>query len=97
MSARRPTKDELKEAVTTLHLCRVCEERVQTLITERLLAFERLLVESGRLPKGYPPEPPEGQQRAAHDGGLTPASPTGERVMGVGRDAPGHDHTRLFQ
>lgn len=34
------------------------EAEVQTLITERLLAFEAQLVKDGRLPRSYPPEPP---------------------------------------
>ena len=34
------------------------EERVQAIITERLLVFEALLVREGRIQRGYPPEPP---------------------------------------
>lgn len=39
-------------------LWRVLEPRVQAVITERLLAFEEVLVERGQIERSYPPEPP---------------------------------------
>jgi hypothetical protein len=56
------------------------EEQVQTLITERLLAFEAQLVRDGRLQRGYPPEPPFAITQGTHT-----AIPQ-ERIPGIDDD-----------